>query len=112
MKTKKTVSFFLAFLLLFVSLITSLFEVTFSAKTTKTIEASAEETTDYATFEQIDENFGWGEGAAINYGEEDYSDFGTKLKFDFNVNNLARFKFTNANDQAYFYFSVTRQTVK
>ena len=113
MKTKKTVSFFLAFLLLFVSLITSLFEVTFSAtKTTKTIEASAEETTDYATLEQIDENFGWGEGAAINYGEEDYSDFGTKLKFDFNVNNLARFKFTNANDQAYFYFTVCRVTEK
>ena len=119
MKTKKTVSFFLAFLLLFVSLITSLFEVTFSAtKTTKTIEASAEETTDYASLKQMDKNFEWIEGASVLIAdpesdpELDEVNFAKKLRFNFHPTDIPNYRFNHEDDYSIFYFTVCRVTNK
>ena len=109
MKTKKTVSFFLAFLLLFVSLITSLFEVTFSAtKTTETLEAKAA-TTDYGSLKQMDSRFEWLEGASILLKGDETTQY---MRFSFHCTDMPLLKFTHEDDYAIFYFTVCRVTEK
>ena len=112
MKTKnKILSIVFVVLFVLVSLITSLFEVTFSAiKKTNVIEASAKAATDFSdpsNFKMEDENFGWYDGASIQVlGENRLSG----IQFAFTVNNTALYKFNHEKDQAIFYFTVCRAT--